>query len=70
MTFVCTRYPCGLTSGGCSHFDCPQHRGVAPAHHWVVAQPPQGCICPPTSEQTCKSPTCPRQNHLPTAGAR
>lgn len=21
---------------------------------------PQGCICPPTSEQTCKNPTCPR----------
>lgn len=20
-----------------------------------------GCICPPTSEQTCKSPFCPRQ---------
>lgn len=22
---------------------------------------PQGCICPPTSEQTCKSALCPRQ---------
>ena len=23
----------------------------------------QGCICPPKSEQTCKNPTCPRQDH-------
>lgn len=22
-----------------------------------------GCICPPTAEQTCKSPTCPRKDH-------
>jgi len=22
---------------------------------------PQGCICPPTSEQTCQNPTCPRK---------
>jgi hypothetical protein len=21
-----------------------------------------GCICPPTSEQTCQSPMCPRKN--------
>lgn len=21
-----------------------------------------GCICPPTSEQTCQSPMCPRRN--------
>jgi hypothetical protein len=21
----------------------------------------QGCICPPTSEQTCQNPQCPRQ---------
>ena len=24
--------------------------------------PPTGCICPPTSEQTCQSPVCPRRN--------
>lgn len=23
-----------------------------------------GCICPPTSEQTCENPDCPRQNPL------
>lgn len=22
-----------------------------------------GCVCPPTSERTCKNPTCPRQDH-------
>lgn len=25
---------------------------------------PQGCVCPPTSERTCQSPTCPRRNLL------
>lgn len=25
---------------------------------------PMGCICPPTAEQTCQNPGCPRQNHL------
>jgi len=24
--------------------------------------PTVGCICPPTSEQTCKRPDCPRQD--------
>lgn len=28
---------------------------------WVV---PQGCICPPTSEQTCQNPTCPRRGQV------
>jgi len=23
---------------------------------------PMGCICPPTSEQTCQNPQCPRKN--------
>lgn len=23
----------------------------------------KGCICPPGSERTCKSPTCPRHDH-------
>lgn len=27
-----------------------------------------GCICPPTSEQTCQSPTCPRKG-FPDAGS-
>lgn len=28
---------------------------------------PMGCICPPTSEQTCQNPLCPRKP-LPLAG--
>jgi hypothetical protein len=24
-------------------------------------QQPMGCICPPTSEQTCMNPLCPRK---------
>lgn len=26
-----------------------------------VELPQQGCICPPTSEQTCQNPICPRK---------
>ena len=26
-----------------------------------VMAAPRGCVCPPTCEQTCMSPTCPRQ---------
>jgi hypothetical protein len=29
---------------------------------------PPGCICPPTSEQTCMNPLCPRRH--PLSGAR
>jgi hypothetical protein len=28
--------------------------------HGIPIAPP-GCICPPTSEQTCQAPTCPRK---------
>jgi NAD kinase len=30
-----------------------------------VPEPVRGCICPPTSEQTCMSPTCPRKAPQP-----
>lgn len=33
----------------------PTVRDLAPR------QEPIGCICPPTSEQTCERPTCPRK---------
>ena len=52
----------------------PPYRCVnAPEQYsiWGASSPPQplnrpttptGCICPPTSEQTCEAPSCPRQN--------
>ncbi len=49
---------CGLplnTAGECTNWRC-----MPPT---PITYPPTGCICPPTSEQTCKSPTCPRQDH-------
>lgn len=41
-----------------------RERDLGPAR--PVFTPPQpaepiGCICPPTSEQTCQRPTCPRR---------
>jgi hypothetical protein len=29
---------------------------------WPTAPVQQGCICPPTSEQTCENPECPRKD--------
>ena len=26
--------------------------------------PIMGCVCPPTSEQTCQNPLCPRKNPI------
>ena len=27
----------------------------------IPSKPSHGCICPPTSEKTCKGPMCPRR---------
>lgn len=48
---ICSRPEC-QTSAGCV---CNQNRTAG----WP---PPMGCICPPTSEQTCRNPLCPRRN--------
>lgn len=32
--------------------------------HGMPVPMPRGCICPPTSEQTCKADFCPRQSML------
>lgn len=41
--------------------DCPKcsQRTVS-----RIVPPPAGCICPPTSEQTCQNPTCPRRDPM------
>lgn len=66
---ACSRYPCGMHSGGCHCADCINNGNrfmpLTPAPGQVAGPyTPQsiGCICPPTSEQTCESPACPRQN--------
>ena len=47
----CTDYNCAL-------YGCKQRRN----HHMAIMQPvTQGCICPPTSEQTCLNDRCPRK---------
>lgn len=55
----CTGNPCPICF--------PQY--VSPPNTWptgpAILQQPQGCICPPTSEQTCKNPTCPRGGGQP-----
>lgn len=65
----CIRMEC-QTSTGCVH------RGQLGQMCWfgdsqqpmtIFAYPPipLGCICPPTSEQTCQNIMCPRKNRLP-----
>lgn len=74
VTTMCARIPCGMTSGGCAYTDCPNNTFNRP--NWqsppvvtpLMPPQPMGCICPPTSEQTCGNPMCPRR--APAIGAR
>jgi hypothetical protein len=49
----------------CGDFPPPPGKIWTDAFGWVDAPQPQpiqrGCICPPTSEQTCQAPLCPRR---------
>lgn len=56
---TCTRPEC-QTTAGCAYRGAKGEfcRFAAPDEH--VTPLPQGCICPPTSEQTCRNPNCPR----------
>ncbi len=49
--------PCPCRSG---MYPPPNYQGI-----WQpILSPTMGCVCPPTSEQTCQSPMCPRKNPL------
>lgn len=72
----CGRFPCGMTSAGCSFGDCInsnvyRNPPLNPGYYVqpLPSGPAMGCICPPTSEKTCESPICPRKNHLKSAGS-
>ena len=43
----------------CWTYGCQKQRIGYHGLPWPTA--PQGCICPPTSEQTCMNPMCPRK---------
>lgn len=67
MTHCCPTYPCRRTSAGCPLCDPPALKPM----YTTLPTPifyPQGCVCPPTSEKTCESPTCPRKNHQTVKG--
>jgi len=51
---------CGHEAGLCQSQGCRKHRH-APLGWPSLHQ--QGCICPPTSEQTCMNPACPRRGY-------
>jgi hypothetical protein len=55
MMFNCPQH--GLSYGAC----CP--RCLQPLYSVLgyYQAPVRGCICPPTSEQTCQAPMCPRK---------
>jgi hypothetical protein len=59
----CVSHPCPL---------CYPDRYISAPIYNLPPQPhihPAGCICPPTSEKTCESPTCPRKG-IKVSGAR
>jgi hypothetical protein len=58
MNYGCGLAMCQATTGGCLHPSCPM-RGAGMATMYYIV--PGGCICPPTSEQTCQGPMCPRK---------
>lgn len=48
-------------AGQCMDYHCVMY-GCRKRHPIGIIYPQQqGCICPPTSEQTCQNPTCPRK---------
>jgi hypothetical protein len=50
----------------CSNAACVTRcmRKPLEGHHMaILGNMPPGCICPPTSEQTCMNPLCPRKPH-------
>lgn len=65
MTYYCGKTPCGMTTGGsCGDPNCPNvnRAGWPPMPPAPIYPAPVGCICPPTSEQTCGNPVCPRRH--------
>ena len=55
---------CGgqLSTAGCTNPSCASKLTSMPSP-MPFPDKPRGCICPPTCEQTCQSPTCPRKDH-------
>ena len=52
--------PCA--AGACANYHCTLYGCRKRKHQYMVVTPQhQGCICPPTSEQTCQNPICPRK---------
>ena len=56
-------------AGQCMDYHCAMY-GCRKRHPsgiilYPTTAPPQGCICPPTSEQTCQNPFCPRKPPQP-----
>lgn len=71
---TCGKIGCQMsTAGTCGDPFCPMKGGflpgIAPPYQVQPAPTfyptPMGCICPPTSEQTCKNPACPRGGGQP-----
>lgn len=69
-------FKCGKTSTApCPDLDCPMLAADKLFRRQLMEEVdaiwrkdnhhrPMGCVCPPTSEQTCMNPLCPRQNHI------
>lgn len=54
---------CCCSSPACRLYGCQNYRHPTWIPNPVFALPTSapGCICPPTSEQTCQNPVCPRE---------
>lgn len=55
--------PC--SAGQCVDYRCAMYGCMRRQYQPTYIAPPLGCICPPTSEQTCLNDRCPRKPWKP-----
>lgn len=59
--------PSGIScfNKNCSLYGCQKWANYINTHMAIIPPVTQGCICPPTSEQTCLNDRCPRKPWKP-----
>ena len=55
--------PCA--AGLCADYRCAMYGCIRRQYQPTYTAPSPGCICPPTSEQTCLNDRCPRKPWKP-----
>ena len=59
LSAICTNWVC--SQHGCQRLGGVTLPVTTDTAKWDFQPAPRGCICPPTSEQTCLNPECGRK---------